>query len=93
MENHSLQESINIDFKKMAELRREISLINLVLIAVGASVGVGIFLTPGKIADYMQNPSNTLFVWALGGLITILGAMTFAELGGMYPKQAEFMCT
>jgi APA family basic amino acid/polyamine antiporter len=70
----------------MAELRREISLINLVLIAVGASVGVGIFLTPGKIADYMQNPSNTLFVWALGGLITILGAMTFAELGGMYPK-------
>lgn len=69
----------------MTQLRKEISLFGLVLIAVGASVGVGIFLTPGNIAEYMQSPANTLIVWALGGLITILGAMTFAELGGMFP--------
>ncbi len=70
----------------MAELKKELSLYGLVMIAIGASVGVGIFLTPGKIAEHVQTPELTLWAWALGGLITLTGALTFAELGGMYPK-------
>jgi APA family basic amino acid/polyamine antiporter len=68
------------------ELRKEISLYGLVMIAIGASIGVGIFLTPGKIADYVQTPELTLWAWGIGGVITMTGALTFAELGGMYPK-------
>ncbi len=72
--------------KQKAELRKDISLYGLVMIAIGASIGVGIFLTPGKIAEHVQTPQLTLWVWALGGLITMTGALTFAELGGMYPR-------
>lgn len=70
----------------MAELRKELSLYGLVMVAIGASIGVGIFLTPGQIAAHVQSPQWTLYAWALGGLITLTGALTFAELGGMYPK-------
>jgi basic amino acid/polyamine antiporter, APA family len=70
----------------VAELRKDLSLYGLVMVAIGASVGVGIFLTPGQIAAHVQSPQWTLYAWALGGLITLMGALTFAELGGMYPK-------
>lgn len=70
----------------MAELRKELSLYGLVMVAIGASIGVGIFLTPGQIAAHVQTPQWTLYAWALGGVITLTGALTFAELGGMYPK-------
>ncbi|MFZ4544541.1 MAG: APC family permease [Saprospiraceae bacterium] len=70
----------------MTELRKEISLFGLTMIAIGASIGVGIFLTPGNIAAHVQSPAVTLWVWALGGLITLTGALTFAELGAMFPN-------
>jgi basic amino acid/polyamine antiporter, APA family len=70
----------------MSELRKDITLYGLVMVAIGASIGVGIFLTPGAIAKQVQTPELTLWAWALGGFITLTGALTFAELGGMYPR-------
>jgi basic amino acid/polyamine antiporter, APA family len=70
----------------MGELKKEISLYGLVMIAIGASIGAGIFQTPGKIAAYMQTPSLIIAVWILGAIITLAGALTFAELGGLFPK-------
>ncbi len=70
----------------MPELKKELSLYGLVMIAIGASVGAGIFRTPGEIAGYMQTPTLTIAVWVLGGIITLAGALTFAELGGLFPK-------
>ena len=44
----------------MAELKKELSLYGLVMIAIGASVGVGIFLTPGKIANIVITDGSPL---------------------------------
>lgn len=67
-------------------LRREISLMGLTMIAIGSCVGSGIFLTPADSMKALGHSGWVLLVWAIGGLITFLGAITFSELGSRYPK-------
>jgi APA family basic amino acid/polyamine antiporter len=70
----------------MAELKKDLRLYGLTMVAIGSCVGSGIFLTPSQIAGYLPSPLWILLVWALGGLITLTGALTFAELGSMFPQ-------
>ncbi|MEA1875976.1 MAG: amino acid permease [Bacteroidota bacterium] len=70
----------------MTELRKELSLYGLTMIAIGSCIGSGIFLTPAIISGYLPNPWFIILVWVIGGLITLTGALTFAELGSMFPK-------
>jgi APA family basic amino acid/polyamine antiporter len=70
----------------MAELRRELSLFDMTMIAVGSSIGSGIFLTPALIAKALPSPLWILGIWVLGGITTMCGALTYAELGGMMPR-------
>ncbi|MEM1215110.1 MAG: amino acid permease, partial [Bacteroidota bacterium] len=42
--------------------------------------------TPQGIVDTLPHAGWVLIVWALGGLITLTGALTFAEMGGLFPK-------
>jgi len=70
----------------MAELRKELTLYGLTMVAIGSCVGSGIFLTPAQIASQLPTPILILAVWALGGIIALAGALTFAELGSMYPQ-------
>jgi APA family basic amino acid/polyamine antiporter len=67
-------------------LARRLGLFDLTMIATGASIGSGIFRTPSDIAAHAPSPSATMLVWSLGGLVTICGALTFAELGAMMPR-------
>ncbi|HVH98580.1 MAG TPA: amino acid permease [Enhygromyxa sp.] len=55
-------------------------------VVIGAIVGVGIFFTPSRVAELAGSGSLALWTWALGGLIALLGALTFAELGAMVPR-------
>ncbi len=70
----------------MRKLKKQLSLFGLTSIAVGACIGSGIFVTPGQIAGAVGNEGLVLVVWALGGFIALCGALTFAELGGMFPQ-------
>jgi len=70
----------------MTQLQQKLTLYGLTMIAVGSSIGSGIFLTPGEIAKTVQHPGLVLLVWTIGGIIALTGALTFAELGGMFPK-------
>ena len=70
----------------MAELRKELTLYGLTMVAIGSCIGSGIFLTPSQIAGYLPSPLLILVVWGLGGLITLTGALTFAELGALFPQ-------
>jgi APA family basic amino acid/polyamine antiporter len=70
----------------MAELKKELKLYGLTMVAVGSCIGSGIFLTPSQIAGHLPSPLLILLVWSLGGIITLTGALTFAELGAMYPQ-------
>ncbi len=68
------------------ELRRSLSLFDLTLIAIGSSIGSGIFLTPALIAHSLDAPLWILGVWLIGGVMALSGALTFAELGAMLPR-------
>jgi APA family basic amino acid/polyamine antiporter len=68
-----------------AELRRTLTLYGLTMIAVGCSIGSGIFRTPGRIALEVHLPEYVIMVWILGGVVTLAGALTYAEMGSMFP--------
>ena len=72
--------------KNTDKLKRDLSLFGLTMIAIGSCIGSGIFLTPSQVASHLPRPGLVLLAWALGGLIALTGALTFAELGGMFPK-------
>lgn len=67
------------------ELRRSLSLYGLVMIAVGSTIGSGIFRTPGGIAAAVHTPEYVILVWVMGGVVALTGALTFAEMGSMFP--------
>lgn len=68
----------------MTKLKKELTLFGLTMVAIGSCIGSGIFLTPSGIAKDLQSPSLVLIVWAIGGVVALTGALTFAELGGMF---------
>jgi APA family basic amino acid/polyamine antiporter len=69
-----------------SSLRRSLSLFDLTLIAIGSSIGSGIFLTPALIAQSLDSPLWILGIWLLGGVMALSGALTYAELGAMIPR-------
>lgn len=66
-------------------LRRELSLTDASMLVVSSVIGVGIFLTPGSVAELLPHPHLFLAVWLVGGLLSLAGALANAELGAMYP--------
>jgi APA family basic amino acid/polyamine antiporter len=70
----------------MTELRKELTLYGLTMVAIGSCIGSGIFLTPSQIAGHLHSPWLILLIWGIGGIVTLTGALTFAELGTMFPK-------
>jgi APA family basic amino acid/polyamine antiporter len=67
------------------QLRRTLSLRDLVFIVVGTVIGSGIFLTPGSVVRNAGSGGMALVVWTVGGVLSLLGALTFAELGAAKP--------
>ena len=66
-------------------LRRELTFLDATMLVVSSVIGVGIFLTPGAIADILPAPGLILAAWIAGGLLSLAGALANAELGAMYP--------
>jgi APA family basic amino acid/polyamine antiporter len=56
------------------------------MINVGSMIGSGIFLVPAIVALYLQSWWLVLIVWIIGGIVSLFGALSVAELGAMYPR-------
>jgi APA family basic amino acid/polyamine antiporter len=56
------------------------------LITIGSVIGTGVFLTTADMARVLPRPGLILVAWALGGLLTVAGALTLSELGTMFPR-------
>ncbi len=70
----------------MAEFKRSLTLFDMTMIAIGGSIGSGIFLTPATIARDVGSPWLMVGVWVMGGLITLAGALTFSEAAALLPQ-------
>lgn len=62
-----------------------LSVIDVVALTVGVVVGASIFRTPSVVAETTGSPFGTLLVWAVGGGVSVIGALCYAELASAYP--------
>jgi len=65
---------------------RSLGLSDSTLLVIGCIVGVGIFKTSSVIASHVSSPALILGLWAFGGLLSLCGALCYAELVGLFPK-------
>jgi len=66
-------------------LLRALGLPEATAVVVGTVIGTGIFLKPRAIAEVLDSPGLILAVWVAGGALSLLGALSYAELGAMFP--------
>jgi APA family basic amino acid/polyamine antiporter len=67
-------------------LERQIGLFDATMIVMGGIIGAGIFMNPYVVAQRLHSPALILSVWVIGGIVAILGAFIYAELGDRLPK-------
>src|SRR5207248_3251099 len=68
------------------ELARDLRLSHATAIVVGTIIGSGIFLVPKEMMQAVGSPKLVYFAWIVGGLLSIFGALTYAELGALKPQ-------
>jgi basic amino acid/polyamine antiporter, APA family len=68
-------------------LERTLGLRDLVMVVVGGVIGSGIFIVPGAVLRQTGgNVILAILVWLAGGILSLLGALTYAELTAKIPK-------
>jgi len=69
------------------ELPRLLGFRPLIAITIGTVIGSGIFIVPGAVMRQTGGSVPlSLLVWVAGGVLSLLGALTYAEMGGMKPQ-------
>src|SRR5436190_11524484 len=70
----------------MTNLPRTLGLRDLIFLTIGSVIGSGIFLVPGAVLRQVHGfILPALIVWLTGGVLSLLGALTYGELGAMKP--------
>jgi APA family basic amino acid/polyamine antiporter len=67
------------------ELERRLGTWDATSLTIGSVIGTGIFITTADIARVLPSQGMILLVWIIGGVLTLAGALTYAELGALYP--------
>src|SRR5438552_6436151 len=68
-------------------LERTLGLRDLILLIIGTVIGSGIFIVPGAVLRQTNgNITLAMLVWLTGGVLSLLGALTYGELSAMNPK-------
>ena len=71
--------------KNQTRPQPQLSVFDAVTIVVGLVVGIGIFRTPSIVAANVAHEWLFILVWIIGGLITLVGALCYAELSAAHP--------
>jgi APA family basic amino acid/polyamine antiporter len=69
-----------------SNLPRRLGLWSAIAVVVGSAIGSGIFRSPAGIADRVPGPLPLISMWIVGGLISLCGALTLAEVASEVPK-------
>jgi APA family basic amino acid/polyamine antiporter len=66
--------------------KKTLSVVDAIALIIGIVIGIGIFKTPSLVAAHTGNALMFFFSWILGGLISLLGGLCYAELASTYPN-------
>jgi len=67
-------------------LSRELGVSQACAVVVGTIIGSGIFLVPAEMMQAVGSARLVYLAWIVGGLLSLFGALTYAELGAMKPQ-------
>lgn len=70
--------------------KQGINFFSLTMIVVSLVIGMGIFKTPATIAAKSGTPLIFFSAWIIGGVIALLGAFTYAEIGQRLPVMGGY---
>src|SRR5690348_4371203 len=67
-------------------LQRVLGLWSAISIVIGTVIGSGVFLVPSAMIHYVGSVRNLFLVWVIAGLLSLFGALTYAELAAAMPE-------
>ena len=70
---------------KRPDLSRDLGAVAATAVVVGTIIGTGIFLVPSEMMQAVGSARYVYLAWTVGGILSFLGALTYAELGAMKP--------
>ena len=65
---------------------RVLTVKDAIFLTIGIVIGAGIFKAPSIVAGAAGSEAMMIFAWLLGGAITLIGALTYAELASTFPR-------
>lgn len=68
------------------DLKRELTLFDAIMINAGTTIASAIFFVPATVAAAVHGSVLITAVWVIGGMVSLLGALSVAELAAMYPE-------
>jgi APA family basic amino acid/polyamine antiporter len=87
------QENAKMQDSQRRTLARSLRERDLLFLFVGSVIGSGIFLTPGLILHQLSGSVGySLIAWLVGGILSLLGALTYAELAAAKPEAGGLYC-
>ena len=66
--------------------RPSLSLLDATMIVAGSMIGSGVFIVSAEITRNLGSAGWLTLMWVLGGIVTIIAAVSYGELSGMFPK-------
>ncbi|XP_046734368.1 b(0,+)-type amino acid transporter 1-like [Diprion similis] len=78
--------------KEKVELKRELGLFSAINMIIAVMIGSGIFVSPTSALERSGSVGFCLIIWALSGMVSLLAALGYAELGTVVPRSgAEYI--
>lgn len=77
------------DEDSVVALKKELTLLNCVGLIVGNIIGTGIFVSPRAVVQYTGSVGMSLIVWGISGVMAIIGAFCYVELGKPAPPHSS----
>ena len=68
------------------KLNQGLGLKEAIALVVGTIIGTGVFMKTGIMSQTVGSAQVVMIAWVVAGLLSLAGALTYAELGGLFPK-------
>ena len=83
---NSMASAETASIETIAEPKPALGIFDAIAVIVGIVVGAGIFRTPSVVASNVADSSMFLYAWMLGGVVSLIGALCYAELTTTFPS-------
>lgn len=68
------------------QLQKQIGISVAISLVMGTVIGSGIFMKPGRVIEYAGDSNLAMLAWILGGILSIAGGLTMAEISVQFPR-------